>query len=223
MACNLQSLVESGESGKLPLEFVGFDKFARPLSKLYSTAISENLPLRLCSKMTLGIEGGVGDITYGGEFGTPNFKREESYEEKLRKLRNGNARNWSYTEGRFRKLDLGRMDHVGTLVGTASGVLEGPRDVLQGPRGILSGPYDVLEGVYGIMGPSGPHNNGKNVNVTYGGDARELEVVIDERKKTMVHHSYNLKDSRYSVGAPIAKRRGGVQATPKGGRGILKG
>jgi hypothetical protein len=38
--------VKSGESGKLPLKFVGFAKFARPPSKLNSTAISENLPLR---------------------------------------------------------------------------------------------------------------------------------------------------------------------------------
>jgi hypothetical protein len=54
LAYNLQSLVESGESGKLPLKFVGFAKFARPPSKLNSTAISENLPLRRWFKITLG-------------------------------------------------------------------------------------------------------------------------------------------------------------------------
>jgi hypothetical protein len=48
--------VESGESGKLPLKFVGFAKLARPPSKLNSTAISENLPLRRSSKMTLGTQ-----------------------------------------------------------------------------------------------------------------------------------------------------------------------
>jgi hypothetical protein len=48
--------VESGESGKLPLKFVGFAKFIVPPSKINSTAISENLPLRRSSKMTLGTE-----------------------------------------------------------------------------------------------------------------------------------------------------------------------
>jgi hypothetical protein len=49
--------VESGESGELPLKFVGFAEFALPPSKLNSTAISENLPLRRFSKMTLGTPG----------------------------------------------------------------------------------------------------------------------------------------------------------------------
>ena len=49
--------MESGESGKLPLKFVGFAKLARPPSKLNSTAISENLPLKCSSKMTLGNHG----------------------------------------------------------------------------------------------------------------------------------------------------------------------
>jgi hypothetical protein len=46
--------VESRESGKLPLKFVGFAKFSRPPSELNSTANSENLPLRRSSKITLG-------------------------------------------------------------------------------------------------------------------------------------------------------------------------
>ena len=46
--------MKSAESGKLPLKFVGFAKFKRPPSKLNSNAISENLPLRRSSKMTLG-------------------------------------------------------------------------------------------------------------------------------------------------------------------------
>ena len=57
MASNLRDLVESGESGKLPLKFVGFAKFARPPSELNSTANSENLPLRRSSKITLGSMG----------------------------------------------------------------------------------------------------------------------------------------------------------------------
>ena len=52
--------MKSGESGKLPLKFVGFAEFARPGSELNSTAISENLPLRRSSKMTLGTEAEVG-------------------------------------------------------------------------------------------------------------------------------------------------------------------
>ena len=43
-----------GESGKLTLEFGGFDLFARPAEGLNSTAISEDLPLRRSSKITLG-------------------------------------------------------------------------------------------------------------------------------------------------------------------------
>ena len=50
----MRNLEESGESGKLPLKFVGFAKFARPPSKLNSTAISENLPLRRSTKVKLG-------------------------------------------------------------------------------------------------------------------------------------------------------------------------
>ena len=49
--------MESGESGKLQLEFAKFAKFARPPSKLNSTAISENVPLRRSSKMELGTPG----------------------------------------------------------------------------------------------------------------------------------------------------------------------
>ena len=47
------NLVESGESGKLPLKFVGFVGFARPPSELNSTAVSENLPLRRSQKIFL--------------------------------------------------------------------------------------------------------------------------------------------------------------------------
>ena len=47
----------SGESGKLPLEFVGFGKLAWLTSKLNSSAVSENLVLRRSSKMTLGTIG----------------------------------------------------------------------------------------------------------------------------------------------------------------------
>jgi hypothetical protein len=53
--------VESGESSKLSLKFVGFARFARPPSELNSTAISENLPLGRLSKMTLGAR------VYGGQ------------------------------------------------------------------------------------------------------------------------------------------------------------
>ena len=49
--------MESRESGKLPLKFVGFAKFSRPPSELNSTANSENLPLRRSSKITLGTSG----------------------------------------------------------------------------------------------------------------------------------------------------------------------
>ena len=68
MAYNLQSLVESGESYKLPLKFVGFAKLARPPSKLNSTASSENSPLRRSSKMTLGNSAGVrlGEVKRSG-------------------------------------------------------------------------------------------------------------------------------------------------------------
>ena len=44
--------MESGESGKLLLKFVGFAKFDRVPNKLKSAAISENLPLRRSEKMT---------------------------------------------------------------------------------------------------------------------------------------------------------------------------
>ena len=37
--------MESGESDKLPLKFVGFAKFALPPSKLNSIVISGNLPI----------------------------------------------------------------------------------------------------------------------------------------------------------------------------------
>jgi hypothetical protein len=61
--------VESGESGELPLKFVGFDKFARTPSRLNSIAISENLPLRRSSKMTLGSKGLTqGDMESETEF-----------------------------------------------------------------------------------------------------------------------------------------------------------
>ena len=42
----MQSLVESGEPSELPQKFSGSAKFALRTSKLNSTAISENLPLR---------------------------------------------------------------------------------------------------------------------------------------------------------------------------------
>ena len=49
--------MESGESGKLSLKFVGFVGFARAPDELNSTAVFENLPLRRSEKMTLGTHG----------------------------------------------------------------------------------------------------------------------------------------------------------------------
>ena len=58
--------MESGESGELPMEFVGFARFVRPPDKLNSIANSENLPLRRSSKITLGRKGGSRDRGFGG-------------------------------------------------------------------------------------------------------------------------------------------------------------
>jgi hypothetical protein len=48
-------------------------------------------------------------------------------------------------------------------------------------------------------------------------------VDVEDRRDWALKKSYKLKDSRYSVGGPIAKRRGGLRETPKTGKGILKG
>ena len=61
---------ESGEIWRIrqiTAEILGFAKFSRPPDKLNSTAISENLILRSCSKMTLGSKGGCGLIAGGKE------------------------------------------------------------------------------------------------------------------------------------------------------------
>ena len=70
----MRNLHESRESDKLPLKFVGFDKFGGPPSELNSTAISENLPLRRSSKMTLGKGGIYGTIASGGMITHPSIQ-----------------------------------------------------------------------------------------------------------------------------------------------------
>jgi hypothetical protein len=75
----------------------------------------------------------------------------------------------------------------------------------------------------GGLAGSRPQGVNHNVDVSYGSDDRELEVVMEDRRDRVLKKGYKLKDSMYSLGGPIAKRKGGVKDTPKTGKGILKG